>query len=92
MNTPLVIVDGKNSTGKRISVSIDKALWTLYIASRGFCIQKARKDIKQRMLKDLVRNTYDVKRWIYHEIANPELLLAQETSTAEVLTEQSAVT
>ena len=79
MATPLVIVDGKNGQGKRISVSIDEALWSLYCASRGFSAQQARKDIKSRMQQDLVKNTYDVKRWIYTEIAQPALL---ENATA----------
>lgn len=78
MHTPQIIVDGRNSEGKRISVSIDEALWTLYIASRGFCTQRARRDIKQRIASGASRNTYDVKRWIYHEIANPALISAAE--------------
>lgn len=74
MTTPLIIVDGKNAFGKRLSVSIDEALWTLYIASRGFCTSQARKDLKMQMLAGAVNNTYDAKKWIYTEIANPALL------------------
>ncbi len=89
MATPLVIVDGKNGQGRRISVSIDEALWGLYCASRDYSAQLARKDIKRRMQQDLVKNTYDVKRWIYTEIAKPSLLESASTNNEAALSTPS---
>lgn len=72
--TPTIIVDGKNSQGKRMSISVDEALWSIFIASRNFSSQQARRDIKARMRSDLIENTYEAKRWIYTQIARPNLL------------------
>ncbi len=83
MTTPLVIVDGKSASGRRLSVSIDAALWGLYMASRGFCPQKARRDLRHCMQNDVIANTYDARKWIYYQIVNPALVTKELNPTLE---------
>lgn len=82
---PTVIVDGKNSAGKRLSVSMDAALWALFVAAHDQDSSRARKAIKSLMLDGEIKNSYDAKKWIYSEIARPTLLLELQTELTSTL-------
>lgn len=74
MSTPTIIIDGKDPSAKRLSISIDQALWALYVASCGGSVKSARLQLKERMKLGKIKNTYDAKCWVYTEIAQPTLL------------------
>lgn len=80
MTTPTIIVDGKDSTGKRLSISLDAALWSLFVAAHDHSPAQARKVLKYQMSEGLIGNTYQAKCWVYQVIARPDLLQDQTTT------------
>lgn len=81
MATPTVIIDGKDPTGKRISVSFDEALWELFVAFHQGDTGLARNAIKYQMGEGIISNSYQAKCWVYRAIAKPNLLA--DTSLAD---------
>lgn len=83
MNTPTNIIDGRDSRGKRISVSVDRVLWSLLIAACDNDPTTARKALREAMQNGQIANTFQAKCWIYSRIVKPNLLAAMERTTSD---------
>jgi hypothetical protein len=68
----MIIIDGKNNAGKRISISIDELIYQLYcIESNGEKI--ARNEIRNFMEKRDSSTSRDVRSMILMEVIKPKL-------------------